>query len=114
MGGVRCHLAIRACYVGRLHDAPGLRAYQIFDGGVTFGKAVSLRELAFDVPLERLLLASGAPRNLPTQARGGRQSVCHPGHICFTAERIAEIKKGVELAALLEASRNNTRAVFGV
>ena len=41
----------------------------MFDGALTFAKTARLHELAFDVPLERILLASAAPRNLPTQAR---------------------------------------------
>ena len=45
-----------------------LACYQVFDGALTFAKAARLHELAFDVPLNRLLLASAAPRNLPTQA----------------------------------------------
>ena len=78
-------------------------------------QAARLHELAFDVPLDRLLLASAAPRNLPTQARGGRKSLCHPGHIVFTAERLVELKRGnVELQQLFEAARENSRTVYGV
>jgi TatD DNase family protein len=95
--------------------AARLTPFQIFDGALTFTKAHTLHELAFDVPLDRLLLASGSPRNLPTQAHGGRRTVCHPGHITFTVERLAEIKRGgVEVTEVLEASRANARAVFGV
>ena len=91
------------------------RVFQVFDGALTFAKAKTMHELAFDVPLERLLLASAAPRKLPTQAAGGRRAVCHPGHLLFTAERLVEIKRGgVELRELVEASRENARHVFGL
>ena len=93
-------------------------AFQVFDGAVTFTKAHAAHELAFDVPLSRLLLASSAPRHLPTQvagSAGGRRRVCHPGHIFYTAERLVEVKRGnVALQEVIEASRANTRSVFGV
>ena len=75
-----------------------------------------MHELGFDVPLTRLLLASGSPRNLPAQAHGGRRSTCHSGHVVFTAERLVELKRnsGVELEELVTASRENARRVFGM
>ena len=86
----------------------------MIDGQVTFAKCKELHELAFDVPLDRLLLASSSPHHLPTQANGGRRSLCHPGHITFEAERVAELKRGVLGAEdLLRASRENAARVFG-
>lgn len=96
----------------------------MLDGAVTFSKAAALHELAFDVPTDRLLLGSGAPRNLPTQAKGGRRSMCHPGHVTFVAERVAEIKAGssgldaaelaTSAASLLTASCENAARAFGL
>ena len=80
----------------RLHAAWPHSAWCVFDGSLTFTKAPrELLDLAFDVPLERILLASAAPRCLPAQAGGAgvRRSVCHPGHIIHVAERLAALKR---------------------
>jgi hypothetical protein len=103
----------------RLHIKWPWCAWAILDGSVTFGKAPrELTGLAFDVPLERLLLASAAPRHLPAQAGGAgdRRTVCHSGHVVFTAERIATLKTtsadSVEAARVLESSRESARLLF--
>ena len=93
----------------------GRPVYAIIDGTVTFGKASrELLDMAFDMPLDRMLLASSAPLNLPAQARGGRRSVCHSGHVTFVAQRISEIRRGaVSKEQALAASLDNARRCFG-
>ena len=74
-----------------------------FDGHVTFGKS----EVC---PPARARLWCSSPRALPSQAHGGRKSLCHPGHVAFVAESVVELKAGcVELRELVEASRENAR-----
>lgn len=45
--------------------------------------------------------------------RMDRGKVCHPGHVPFTAKKVSEIK-GVPLATVLQAARENTRRMYGV
>lgn len=80
---------------------------------VTFAKATNIHELAFDVPLDRLLLETDAPYFVPSQVADKRNKWSNPGMAIFTAQRIAEIK-GVPLDEVLEAVRKNTAVFYGI
>jgi Tat protein secretion system quality control protein TatD with DNase activity len=108
----------------RLHAAQPWCAFMLFDGTLTHAKAPrALLNAAYDVPIERLLLASSAPRHAPAQPaathgaesrRGGR--LCHPAHVAHTAERLAAIRSTaadtVDTAAILTSARESARLVF--
>ena len=99
-------------------------AYMLFDGALTFAKAPrALLNVAFDVPSERVLLASAAPRHTPAAAAAahaadGKRGLrpCHPAHVVQTAERLAALRSTtadtVDAAAILCAARENTRLLF--
>ena len=80
---------------------------------VTFAKATNIHELAFDVPLEKLLLETDAPYFVPSQVADKHNKFSNPGMAIFTAQRIAEIK-GVALEEVLETVRKNTTRVYGI
>lgn len=80
---------------------------------VTFAKATNIHELAFDVPLDRLLLETDAPYFVPSQVADKRNKWSNPGMAIFTAQRIAEIK-GVSLDEVLETTRKNTETLYGI
>lgn len=81
-------------------------------GVVTFTKAGDAHELAFDLPLNRLLLETDAPYFVPVDvAKGNKWS--HPGMVVYVAKKIAEIKK-VPIDEVLEAARVNTKAVYNI
>ncbi|XP_058960888.2 putative deoxyribonuclease TATDN2 [Pocillopora verrucosa] len=80
---------------------------------VTFAKATNIHELAFDVPLEKLLLETDAPYFVPSQVADKHNKFSNPGMAIFTAQRIAEIK-GVALEEVLETVRKNTARVYGI
>ena len=80
---------------------------------VTFAKATNIHELAFDVPLEKLLLETDAPYFVPSQVADKRNKFSNPGMAIYTAQRIAEIK-GVALEEVLEAVRKNTTSMYGL
>jgi len=42
-----------------------------------------------------------------------RGKVCHSGHVPFIAKKVGELK-GVPLAQVLQAARDNTRRMYGV
>ena len=82
-------------------------------GLVTFAKASNIHQLAFDIPLERLVLETDAPYFVPSQLGNKRHKWSNPGMAVFTAHRIAEIK-GVGLEEVLEAARKNTAKMYNI
>jgi len=109
---------------------------------VTHAKNVALLEVAFDVPLDRIALASEAPGKIPTQlvgrlgksasrnskgtktrewskARGGgggrgpAREWSHPASLAFAAEKVAEVKgRGVTAEDVVAAAARNARRAF--
>jgi TatD DNase family protein len=80
-----------------------------FSGVVTFRNSEDLRAVARDVPLDRLLVETDAPYLAPVPYRGKRNE---PAFVAATARLIAETR-GIAPEALAEATRANTRRVFG-
>lgn len=106
------------CYTGSSEFATRFRKEfpNLFIGMtavVTFAKATNIHELAFDVPLDKLLLETDAPYFVPSQVADRRNKWSNPGMAIFTAQRIAEIK-GIALDEVLEAARKNTTTMYGL
>jgi Tat protein secretion system quality control protein TatD with DNase activity len=93
-------------------------------GAVTHAKNVSLLEVAFDTPLDRIALASEAPGKMPTQLvgrhrRGGggggahAREWSHPASLAFAAEKVAEVKgRGITAEEVVAAAARNARHAF--
>ena len=79
-------------------------------GATTFKNARKPVEVAESLPLDKLLLETDAPYMAPVPMRGKR---CDSSLIAHTAARIAEIR-GMEVDALLDATRENANALFGL
>ena len=79
-------------------------------GATTFKNARKPIEVAESVPLDRLLLETDAPYMAPVPFRGKR---CDSSLIAHTAARIAEVR-GMEVDALLDATRENANRLFGL
>ena len=60
-----------------------------FSGVVTFKKAESLRDIARDVPLDRLLVETDAPYLAPEPLRGKTNE---PAYVAHTARRLADLR----------------------
>lgn len=88
--------------------ALSLGYYISFSGIVTFRNAESLREIARDVPLDRMLVETDAPYLAPVPKRGRRNE---PAFVVHTAARLAELK-GVPPEALAEATTANFFRLF--
>jgi TatD DNase family protein len=88
--------------------ALGLGLSISFSGVVTFKKSESLRAIARDVPLDRILVETDAPYLAPTPHRGRRNE---PAFVVATAGVVAEAR-GLEPEALAAATRANTLSVF--
>jgi Tat protein secretion system quality control protein TatD with DNase activity len=82
---------------------------------VGFAKAAMAHACAFDVPLNRLLLETGAPLALPAQVATfeGKGAFCHSGCIPFVAEAIATHKKTVSAMEVARAATKNIVGLYG-
>jgi TatD DNase family protein len=82
--------------------------YISFAGMVTYPTAQNLRDVAKDVPLDRLLVETDCPYLAPQPVRGKRNE---PGYVAHTAALLAEVK-GVSVAELEDHTTRNARALF--
>lgn len=82
--------------------------YISFSGMVTFPKGQNVRDVAAQVPLERLLVETDSPYLAPVPFRGKRNE---PAYTAHTAKFLAELK-GVSEEALAEATTRNFRTLF--
>jgi TatD DNase family protein len=82
--------------------------YISLSGIVTFKAAQALREIARDIPLDRMLLETDAPYLAPVPMRGKRNE---PAFVVHTAARVAELK-GVSIEELARATSENFFRLF--
>jgi TatD DNase family protein len=87
-----------------------LGLYVSFAGMVTYPTAQSLRDVAKDVPLDRLLVETDCPYLAPQPVRGKRNE---PAFVAHTAALLAQVK-GVSVAEIEEHATRNARALFGL
>lgn len=83
--------------------------YLSFAGMLTYKNAQGLREVAKQVPLDRLLVETDSPYLAPVPLRGQRNE---PAHVVHTAATLAALH-ALEPAALAEQTTRNARALFG-
>jgi TatD DNase family protein len=84
--------------------------YVSFAGMVTYPTAQNLREVAKEVPLDRLLVETDCPYLAPQPVRGKRNE---PAFVAHTAALLAAVK-GVSLAEIEEHTTRNAKALFGI
>ncbi|MBI3558397.1 MAG: TatD family hydrolase [Deltaproteobacteria bacterium] len=84
--------------------------YISFSGIVTFKKAADLRDIARDVPLDRILLETDSPFLAPVPYRG------KPNQSAYLTEtaKIVATAKGIPLDALSSATVANSRRIFAL
>lgn len=88
--------------------ALAMGGYISFSGILTFPRSAELREIAVDVPLERLLVETDAPYLAPVPFRGKRNE---PGWVAHTAKVLAELR-GMTPEALADLTTGNFRRLF--
>ncbi len=101
------------CYSGSADDAvwlTGQGLYLGFGGTVTFKNARKTVEAAAACPLDKLVLETDCPYLAPEPFRGQENN---SAYILYVARRIAEIK-GISEEAVLDATEENTRRLFGL
>ena len=82
--------------------------YISFSGILTFKRSDELREIARDIPVDRLLVETDAPYLAPTPYRGKRNE---PAYVAETAKVLAEVK-GMSLEELGAATTANFNRLF--
>lgn len=98
--------AVLHCFTGGRElamRAIELGLYVSFSGVITFKKNDALRDIARDVPLDRLLVETDAPFLAPDPFRGKRNE---PSYVVRTAATLAAVK-GISNAELADATTDN-------
>ncbi|MBX9740205.1 MAG: TatD family hydrolase [Beijerinckiaceae bacterium] len=85
-----------------------LGLYVSFSGVLTFKNSQELRDIARDVPMDRLLVETDAPFLAPVPNRGKRNE---PAFVAATAAVLAEVK-GVTPDAMATATTENALRLF--
>ena len=101
------------CYSGSKEMANEyikLGFYISIAGPVTFKNARVVKEVAKEVPLDKLLVETDSPYLAPEPHRGKRNE---PIFVKFVAGTIAEIK-GISFEELAKATNRNTKELFGI
>mmetsp|Transcript_50431 Transcript_50431/g.141110 ORF Transcript_50431/g.141110 Transcript_50431/m.141110 type:complete len:677 (-) Transcript_50431:59-2089(-) len=100
------------CAAALLKHLPGL--FVGFSGLLTHSKLKgTLGEIAFDTPLERLVLESLGPRWPPARegSASARGSYSHPLHVVDVAKELAKIKK-TDVEVILDVAWKNTLRLY--
>src|SRR5579871_5134970 len=79
--------------------------YVSFAGMVTYPSAQNLRDVAKEVPLDRLLVETDCPYLAPQPVRGKRNE---PAYVAHTAALLAEVK-GVSVSVIEEHTTRNAK-----
>jgi TatD DNase family protein len=81
-----------------------------FSGIVTFKSASALKEVARDVPLDRMLIETDSPYLAPVPHRGKTNQ---PAYVRHVAEEIASLR-GISFEDVAEATTQNFSRLFGL
>lgn len=82
--------------------------YLALGGVVTFKNAKKIKEVAKNIPLDKLLLETDSPYLTPVPHRGEENS---PAYVKFVAQEIAEIK-GISFEEIVSATTTNAEKIF--
>jgi TatD DNase family protein len=85
-----------------------LGGYISFSGILTFPRSSELRDIARDIPADRMLVETDAPYLAPVPFRGKRNE---PGYVAHTAKVLADIR-GLTAEALADLTTANFRRLF--
>ena len=93
---------------GLAEAALAMGGYVSFSGILTFPRSAELREIARDVPLERLLVETDSPYLAPVPFRGKRNE---PAWVAHTASVLAQVR-GMTPEAVADLTTGNFRRLF--
>lgn len=101
------------CYSGSREMARellGLGFYISFAGPITFKKSVKLKEVAKEIPLDRLFVETDSPYLTPEPFRGKRNE---SARVKLVAQEIAALRE-ITLEEIKEATSANVHRLFGI
>jgi TatD DNase family protein len=104
---------IMHCFSGSVEIAKeclDMNFYISLGGPVTFKNAKKPKEVALEVPLDKLLIETDCPYLTPHPYRGQRNE---PSYVKLVAEEIAEIK-GISFEEIARATSDNAKKIFGI
>lgn len=104
---------IMHCFSGSVEvarECVEMNFYISLGGPVTFKNAKKPKEVAAEIPLEKLLIETDCPYLTPHPYRGKRNE---PAYVKLVAEEIAEIK-GLPFEEVAKATTENAKKVFGI
>jgi TatD DNase family protein len=113
---LRAHAPLRGvihCFSGTWEDAErylGLNFYLSIAGPVTYPNAKELREVARQIPLDRMMIETDCPLLPPQKFRGKRNE---PSYVRYAAAEIANAH-GVSMEELGAATSRNACSLFGL
>ena len=91
-----------------MHEALAHHFYIGLGGVVTFKNAKTAKQVAQEVPLDRLLLETDCPYMTPVPFRGKRNE---PSYVRYVAEEIAKLR-GIDVETLCRATYENACQLF--
>ncbi|MFC0274253.1 TatD family hydrolase [Metabacillus herbersteinensis] len=104
---------IMHCFTGSLEVAEQcmkMNFYISFGGPVTFKNAKKPKEVAMEIPMDRLLIETDCPYLTPHPFRGKRNE---PSYVKYVAEQLAELK-GVTFDEIAQITSDNAHKLFGI
>lgn len=108
--GGACDFLLHCFSSGRelAEKAVEMGGYISFSGILTFPKSQDIRDIARDMPADRILVETDAPYLAPVPFRGKR---CEPAMVPHTAKVLAEVR-GMEAAAIEVLTTANFHRLF--
>ncbi len=104
---------IMHCYSGSLEIAKkcmDMNFYISFGGPVTFKNAKKPKEVAVEIPMDRILIETDCPFLSPHPLRGKRNE---SSYVKYIAEQIAELK-GMSVEEIAQKTSDNAFRLFGI
>jgi TatD DNase family protein len=104
---------IMHCFTGSLEVAKqcmDMNFYISFGGPVTFKNAKKPKEVAAEIPMDRLLIETDCPYLTPHPFRGKRNE---PSYVKYVAEQIATLKE-VSVEEIARKTSDNAMRLFGI
>ncbi|WP_026688708.1 TatD family hydrolase [Alteribacter aurantiacus] len=104
---------IMHCFAGDMdmaRECLDMNFHISFGGPVTFKNAKLPKEVATQIPMDRLLIETDCPFLAPHPNRGKRNE---PAYVTLVAEKLAELKE-VSYEELIEQTRNNAKKLFNI
>jgi TatD DNase family protein len=104
---------IMHCFSGSVEIAKeclDMNFYISLGGPVTFKNAKKPKEVALEIPLDKLLIETDCPYLTPHPYRGQRNE---PSYVKLVAEQIAEIR-GVTFEEIARVTSDNAKKLFGI